>query len=209
MDQLMLYFIIISGFIAGCLSIFDGFRIQIYRGITTESRVALLFTLIIFFIQTFLQSYDLFEEHFLSIFIITLLLCMIILMIRLYINGRIIVIYRTSKSTVVERVRRELKFFNIPFTEEQRDHSDDHYFHLDENMLIQISSNGKEKELDKYRLSFKKWWRQKHYREMKENMIEQYRKERDGEIFWKEIFLNIGLGLIIFAFIISMNIYFQ
>ncbi|MEH7526693.1 hypothetical protein V7149_26040 [Bacillus sp. JJ1503] len=188
MYDYMHIFLIISGLFASLLSFYDAYRVYKYRGISAKSKLEAMYTFSFFIIQTVLSSQYIFDENFLYPIIISLMIVFAIILYRLFVTGQVLVIKQTSKNIVIERVRSELNRLSISFTEEGFDFSDLHQFHLEDQTIIKVSDPwGGEKGIKTYQLSFRKWWRLYEYEEIKTNIIEKYREEREDEVYWKQI----------------------
>lgn len=200
MNNIIYLFFLVSGLIASLLIFYEAFRVQVNRGVIVESKLELLFSFLVFIIQPVLPGQFLFNDDPFYTLIVMLVVALIFIVTRIYIRGRLITIYNTSKRTLVERIQNNLRYFSIPFTEEEGGGSDEHFFYLEDNVVIKISSSGADKEHKNYRLSFKKWWRLYFFQEIKDSLFDVYRKEREEEVFWKEILLNLGLGISVLSF---------
>ena len=196
MNHYMQIFLIISGLFASLLSFYEAYRIYKYRGISPRSKLEALYTFSFFIVQTVLSGQYIFDDNFLYPLIISLIIVIAIILYRFFVTGQVIVIKHTSKNLIVERVRSELNRLSISFTEEGFDFSDLHQFYLEDQTVIKVSNPwGGEKEFKTYHLSFIKWWRLYEYEEIKINIVETYRVEREEEIYWKQIFSSLGLGI--------------
>ncbi len=204
MSNIMLDFLIIYGIIMAILSFYDAFRIQVYRGVAESSKISAIFVMLFLVIQLFLEGKEALGVNSILLMVIIASTVMIILFVKIYVNGRSIIIYRTSRAIVIERTRTQLQNLSVSFSEEEGINSDDYFFRLDENVSLKISSNGLGLNPKDYRLTIKKWWKLPNYKDMKENLIYQYREEREGEIFWKELLFNIGFGFLTLLFIYYM-----
>lgn len=196
MNNYMQIFLIISGLFASLLSLYEAYRVYKYRGISAKSKLEAIYTFSFFIFQTVLSGYYIFDENFFYPLIISLIIVFAIILYRFFVTGQVIVIKHTSKNILVERVRSELNRLSISFTEEGFDFSDLHQFHLEDQTIIKVYSPwGGEKEFKTYQINLIKWWRLYEYEEIKTNIIEKYREERENEIYWKQILVSIGSGI--------------
>ncbi|WNS73560.1 hypothetical protein RRV45_11560 [Bacillus sp. DTU_2020_1000418_1_SI_GHA_SEK_038] len=196
MNNYMQIFLIISGLFASLLYFYEAYRVYKYRGISAKSKVEALYSFSFFIVQMVLSSQYIFDENFLYPLIFSLFIVFAIILYRFFVTGQVIVVKHTSKNIIVERVRSELNRLSISFTEEGFDLSDLHQFNLEDQTVIKVSNPwGGEKEFKTYHLSFKKWWRLYEYEDIKTNIIEKYRVEREEVVYWKQILFSIGLGI--------------
>ncbi|MBT2689713.1 hypothetical protein J7I93_16115 [Bacillus sp. ISL-47] len=203
-DQLLLsYVFLISGIFIFFEAVYNGFKVQKHRGIISETWVPQL-VLFLGGVAQPLIWFDLFELEPLVYITIILLIALIYLSLHLHIKGRVFVVHETSRAILLERIRQELDQYAITYSEEEKPDDKENTFILpDDGAVIKVSWRGEEKPVYTYRLSFRKWWRIYYYEEIKENIRESYKEEREGKVFWKQILTNAGSG----AFILGMLIF--
>ncbi|CAM3758208.1 hypothetical protein [Cytobacillus oceanisediminis] len=204
-DELLFYYLfMISGIFIFLGAVYDGFRIQRQRGIMSESWVLPLILFMVGLAQPFL-GIKIFSLNPSIFFLIIVLSAIIYLFIQISMKGQVFVIHETDRETLVKRIRRELDLFSIHYEEEEKLNNKEYVFTLtEEDAALKVSWRGEEKQKHIYKLSFKKWWRIYHYIEIRENIIEFYKEERDGQIFWKQILGNAGNGALILGIMIFM-----
>lgn len=204
-DELLLYYVFIfTGILIFFGSVHDGFRVQRQKGIISESWVMPLLLFMGWLVQPMLWL-NIFEMEPIIYILILSLAAFIYLAVHIYRKGRVFVIHETSKNILLERVRTELNHYSISYNEKEIADSKKVIFTLlDEDAVIKVSWRGEEKQFQTFRLSFKKWWRIYYYEEIKENIKDFFKEERDGKVFWKQILTNAGTGVFILGTMIFL-----
>ncbi|MDQ0268320.1 hypothetical protein [Cytobacillus purgationiresistens] len=181
-------YLLLTGIILILIECINAFSLQQNKGFIAESLISTGFVFVIAiaqFVFGLSEAMDVTAVNTIYIFIFILIVYIIY---RIFIYGRVYTVHRTTRSDLVNHIKRELNTFDIPYIEEESMYNKKHTFNLleDHTKLI-ISWNRTEKSQHTYTLIFKKWWKIHRYHEMKENLREIYIRERQDLIFKKEL----------------------
>lgn len=190
------FLFILIGLFSGLCFLYEAYRIQKHKGVVTESRIIFIFMLIISIVQFY--NFDrLGADPFLLYAILTIALLLGIFL-KFYFGGKEITVYETSKEAIVSLVEEELSNHSIPYEKKASSYDEEIFFNVNiEKVKISIDTGifGEERKI--YKLSFKKWWRSPQIEEVRYEVLEILRQQREGMMFWKEIFLNCIIGVAI------------
>ncbi|QOY33851.1 hypothetical protein AWH56_013935 [Anaerobacillus isosaccharinicus] len=195
------YGLLFLGFAWGITSIYEAIRIQRQKGVVTESRVVFVTMLILSFLQILMM--DRLDIDLFIWFGIFGSIILISLWVRVYFGGKNVKIYETTRERIIPILENTLKDMSIPYEEKDGLNSEETVFHLIEDKT-KISVEGGifgEEEKD-YTISLKKTWRSYRMEELQLRLIESYRDQKEEKIYWKQILINVVLGI---AFILGTS----
>ncbi|MBU8906146.1 hypothetical protein [Desertibacillus haloalkaliphilus] len=209
-DDLYLQFIFIvcAGFILGLYFFYSAYRIQKQRGVVIESKIVFVLMLLISIVPFFYVG-SLGVDPFIMYGVVIGIL-VVGLLSRFYFNGKEVTIYETTKESVVSLLNKELTQRSIPYEIKGDFQADETIFDLYEGKAkIKVEAGILGEERKNIKISFKRWWSTPQVDEVQYRIMEVYRKDRDGELFWKQILLHciLGFGIILAIgyFALNMN----
>lgn len=192
-----LHGLLLIGVILGFTFIYEAYRIQKQQGVVTQSRLVYVTMLIVTLLQIFIG--ERFDIDIILWYGLIFVIIIASLLYTFYISGKKITIYETTHERIKSKLERELNEMNIAFEIKNGFHSEETVYHLiEDDTKISIDGNFLgDDERKNFSLSFKKSWRSYRMEELQLRLLEAYRKEKEGHIFWKQITLNCVLGVLL------------
>ncbi|RSK27484.1 hypothetical protein EJF36_11650 [Bacillus sp. HMF5848] len=187
------------------ITFYEGFRIQLYKGVVEDSKLVYIIGLFISLLQP-LSGYNSMEELVWMYSIFLILFCIALILNR-YIGGVRITIYDATKKSLFSLIRSELATLSIQYEEKNGVDSEERVYLLKDVHAKAVVRWTKEGEgSDKLTLILKRWWKLYEGDEFKLRVIDHYRIERskNNQVFWRPIILHFLFGLGILIFFISI-----
>ncbi|WP_138419407.1 hypothetical protein [Aquibacillus sediminis] len=191
-------FLVFAGIFLGLSLFYSAYRIQKKRGVVTESNIGYVLMLLISSLQL-LQALRL-EVNPVIWYGIFIGILVISLISRFYFNGRDVTFYETTKESVVSLLDEELTNLSIPFEIKDDNLVDETIVDLYQDQVkIKVVAGMWGDKNKTITVSFKKWWRLPLVEEIQYRIIDVYRQQREGKLFWKQMVWNgvVGLGIFV------------
>ncbi|OEH91581.1 hypothetical protein [Bacillus solimangrovi] len=179
-------------------------RLHHTYGVMRDSNMLRLFTIGLALVQPLFM----FTEYIIDIFFVLGAILLYSMYKRFYAAGPKISVHRTTENELLDKVRETLKSMDVPFHEEQRKADLEHIFVLpNEKTTMKLTFfylKHASKKPGLYSVTLMKAWKVPWKNEFEEELRNQYKDFREGEIFWGEMISSLLFFIGGVAFIIYM-----